>query len=65
LPVKRRIYWRVGKDSGFFDDLKTLTGALRRLERRVPFASEWEAQFDHPVGSDVALRESAGLRGGV
>jgi hypothetical protein len=48
----RRIYWQVGKDSGYYDDLKTLKGAIARLRRAIPGRPEYEAQFDAPVGSD-------------
>lgn len=49
--MERPIYWRVGKDTGVFTDLKTLEGAVNRLQRRIPTWREIEVQYDAPVGS--------------
>jgi hypothetical protein len=54
----RPIFFRVGKDTGVFYDLKTLKGALARLYRAMPDAREYEVQYGAPLGTDAGAGES-------
>lgn len=60
--MSRLIYWRVGKDTGVFHDLKTLEGAIRRLRARIPDRPEYEVQFDAPIGSVWQAEAMVGRR---
>lgn len=58
MNAKGLIFWRVGKDTGFFRDLKTLKGATARLWRTFPNAKQVEVQFGRPVGSGLSVEVS-------